>query len=211
MKLEMILKKKLEIDANKEKLSREVAELERQLESINAEAEAAAADGLEDKYIELTDEASRINRRIYVKNKSVTAPGSLPEAEVFAAWKEYAAAYEKNFKSKYAEYVKAAKKLYDMYCQLITEQNEALKMRRKCGALVGMEVPPTSINDNAIVGGLKINGLPRLKYNSVECFCVLYGKTYPDTNIPMFIELGFLTEDQAVKYGRILTNTAVNL
>lgn len=140
MKLDDIFKKRLELAAAKEKARLDIAELERQLEAANTEAEAAALSGNEDEYIRLTDKASEISRRIYVKRKIIDAKEILDPRDVEAAWKDYADAYNKKFQTKYKAFEKQRQKLCKMYEEMINDQYELLQIRKKAGESMGVEL-----------------------------------------------------------------------
>lgn len=134
MTLDQIFKKKQEADAAKEKSRVDIVGLERQLDTINAQAEAAAAAGLEDEYIQLTDKASEISRRIYVKQKVVNSPPlgkEISESEVATVWKEHAAKYKKTYDQKYEKFEQLRKKLCAVYADLIEDQRQILLDRKK--------------------------------------------------------------------------------
>ncbi len=211
MILDTLFKKKSEADASKAKAKNDIMFLEKRRDEIIAKAEKVANAGDEDEYIRLTDEATQLDRRIYVKGKIANIETTIPEEEVLRAWNEYAAAYEKTFQADYADYVKAAKKLFEQYTKMIKNQNEALKVRRKCGELMGIITPGHSQNDDSTLYGLHINGIPQLISNKMNSYCNYYGHSYPDAAIPMFWALGCMSEEDSLKYSLVVTNTATDL
>lgn len=211
MMLESLFKKKSEADACKAKAKNDIMFLEKRRDEIIAKAEKVANAGDEEEYIRLTDEATQLDRRIYVKGKIANIETTIPEEEVLRAWDEYTAAYEKTFQADYADYVKAAKKLFEQYTKMIKNQNEALKVRRKCGELMGINTPDHSQNDDSTLYGLHINGIPRLISNKINSYCNYHGHSYPDAAIPMFWVLGCMNEEDSLKYSLVVTNTATDL
>ena len=138
MKLRDVFKKVDDANAAKEKILGEIAALEHELDDLNARAESTAAAGDEEEYIRLTDEASRISRRIYVKKKiSDTPAGSeLTESEVVKSWNEYAAECEKHFNKNYDKIVKIRQELHDVYEEMIEDQYKILQTRVRLYNLV---------------------------------------------------------------------------
>ena len=147
MKLREILKKIDDANANKEKLREEIATLEHELDDLNARAESAAAAGDEELYLNLTDEASRISRRIYVKKKVIDIPPEkeITEEEVTAAWREYAAEFDKNYNKKYEKFKKVRQELCDIYADMIEDQCCILQTRERIYNLIK---PPVNTYTN---------------------------------------------------------------
>ena len=133
MTLEALLKKVAEINAVKAQTQNDVIFLEKRKAEILANAEKVADAGDEEEYIRLTDEASKIDRRIYVKQKLINAPleKEISDGEVAAAWSDHASDYAKTHKQKYAKFEQQRKKLCEMYAELIEDQRQMLLERKK--------------------------------------------------------------------------------
>lgn len=143
MTLNDIFIRNQELTAAKEKAMKEISVLEHELADLNARAESAAAAGDEDLYLDLTDAASRISRRIYVKKKVLEAPleNGITENDVSAAWKSYAAEYDKAYNRNYEKLKKAKQDLYAVYRDMIESQLVLLQTRAKVYDLIK---PPAS-------------------------------------------------------------------
>ncbi len=140
MIIDTIMKRLQDFESAKIQANNDIIFLEERLKNISAKAESAAEAGKDDDYIALTNQASEIERRIYVKHKIIerTSLPDLTKEEVLNAWNEYAAAYGKKHAKKYEAYQKAVRELFEKYKDLVNDQNEALRARVKCGESLGL-------------------------------------------------------------------------
>lgn len=138
MTLDSIFKKKAESDAAKAQAKNDIVFMEKRKAEILANAEKAADAGDEEEYIRLTDEASQLERRIYVKRKIADAARAVDPEEVEAAWSEHVAKYNKAFRAKYANFERERKRLCKMYEDMINDQYDLLQIRKRAGELIGV-------------------------------------------------------------------------
>lgn len=133
MTLEALLKKVADLNAVKAQTQNDIIFLEKRKAEILTNAEKAADTGDEEEYIRLTDEASKIDRRIYVKQKLVKAPleKEISADEVAAVWSDHASKYDKAYDQKYAKFKQQRKKLCEMYADLIEDQRQIMLERKK--------------------------------------------------------------------------------
>lgn len=214
MKLKDIFKKIEDSNAAKEKARGEIAVLERELDDLNARAESVAATGNEDEYIRLTDEASRITRRIYVKKKisEVPAEKEIKESEVVDAWNEYAAEYEKTYDKNFEKFVKARQQLRDVYETMMQDQNDALMTREK---LYNMVRPPANTATTIDIR-FPFKRLPILPtkivgtFESVSPIIRCYGMNFRELITPMLFAADLIDKETAERWISIINGvTAV--
>lgn len=211
MTLEALLKKIDEINAVKAQTQNDVIFLEKRKAEILANAEKAADAGDEEEYIRLTDEASKIDRRIYVKQKIINAPleKEIPEDEVTAAWSDHASKYEKIYNQKYAKFEQQRKKLCEMYADLIEDQRQILIDRKK---LHESFKPPANIMIS-VDDRFPFKHLPVAKkrsINGVEAAAPhfnCYGITFDDFSTPMFYGYDDIDRDTARAWFSIINGS----
>lgn len=201
MILDSLFKKKHEVDVARTQAKNDVLFLEQRLDVINAKAEEAASAGDEDEYIRLTDEASKISRRIYVKRKtSETTTVDVTKEEVLKAWGEYADTYNKNHKKKVIAYERAIKDLFALYTDLIHDQNAALEARRKCADCIGINYANNM--DDGTLHEFNVDWMPSSDRKGIcidRWVCM-------DASMPLFIDAGLIPADKVGDYNAILCN-----
>ena len=123
-------------EADKAKLQNEIDELIRKESELTEAANAAAASGDVDGYMSKSKEKERVSATIFVKRTQLDRLAAFTDADVLAAWADYADAYNKKFASALAAYREKADALRRMYVDLCNLQNAALIERERFGAFI---------------------------------------------------------------------------
>ena len=123
-KANAVVEAQAEIESVKKKSAAEKAELENQ-------AEAAADAGNVDRYMQLKQQAERVDATAYVRVKQLEKVTGPTNEEISAAWNDYAAGYSKSLSAGLARLEKAKEALLAEYAALIDLQETALKTRAR--------------------------------------------------------------------------------
>ena len=201
MKLDTIFKRFEEHNSKIEQTKNDIQLLEQRIEQAKSDAEDLANNADEDGYIAAMSEIRKLEDRLYVKRKiiSSTAPVVANE-DVSEAWSEYAADYNKRYKRKYAEFAKARKVLCRLYADMVSDQNQALKLRAKINEVTGNAVSGLGIDMLPHMTGHPTGGIfidtRQINYSGIQ---------FRDFTTPMMWESGDIQEQDAMKWFNIVT------
>lgn len=131
-KYSQVIKQYQEAQERKTALEEEIKQLEAQQAELNAKAEEAAEKGNDEEYLRIKAEADRAGAIQHVRKATLQkadAPITLEEAA--AAWRDYIAPVNKDFRKKYAEYLQRRKELCALFGELIGLQTAAFDTRQE--------------------------------------------------------------------------------
>ena len=138
MKIDKLFKDYDRVLAEKSSVEETCAGLEEEVRRLEGEAEAAASKGDFTLYKDKKEAASQAKEALYVSNKHLEALNLLlPKEDAISAWQEYAEGYNRSFEKNWKAYEKARGELFAAFAKLVDQQNEAFKIREKCGACCG--------------------------------------------------------------------------
>ena len=138
MKIDKLFKDYDRVMAERSSVEETCAGLEEEVRRLEGEAEAAASKGDFTLYKEKKESASQAKEALYVNSKHLEALRLLlPKEDATSAWQEYAEGYNRTFEKNWREYEKARKDLYAAFVKLVNQQNEAFRIREKCGECCG--------------------------------------------------------------------------
>lgn len=139
-KLEKMLKEYRQALDEQQALEKEIEQLRDDLAKLEKEAEQAAQTGDISSYREKKAAVNDLSDTIFVRDVQLKKMNCFKtRQEAKEAWSEYAEAYNRNFKKAWKAYEQARIDLYEKYMGLVIFQNETLKIRKECGACVGID------------------------------------------------------------------------
>ena len=163
MKISDFEKKLAQGKQAREQLTNEINDLLRQESELKAEALACADAGDVDGYQEKSTEQARVTATIFVKRRLLDKQGpAVSEADARDAWASYVAAYDKKLREGLAAFEAQKEKLCQQYSELLALQEEALAVRGRLGAAVGLDKSSFSMNYIPTRSGISAPGLLRL-------------------------------------------------
>lgn len=191
-----------ELIAKKHKLEQELSDLNDQKAQKEKEALAAADAGDLGQYKSIKSEVDNIDACIFVTSTQLRKYEScaLDEDTVVKAWNKYADDYGKKFDKMVSDYEKARHALYLQYIQIIELQNDALKMRERCGFLMGVQPLPDQFKNGD-------DHYKNLKMRTLSTSCNpsnLILKT--TTDLEFFSKYGEIDQDKAAYITGILNS-----
>lgn len=163
-----------EIDkAKRESVAREIDELKRKEEALNAEALEAARSGNTELYLDKTHEKDKLTAEIFVKGSFLDSlPPAVTKESAVSAWNEYTAEYNPRLKKAVEEFAKEKEKLCSMYNDLLEMQDAALQLRERLGQIIKTDLDYSSVFRMEYIpcragydakGLLTLGGLPTVK------------------------------------------------
>lgn len=134
-----------EMDKEKAEIRKEITGIHNLVEAKKAEAEDALNSGDEAKYLSCQDELKVLEARELIRQRKLeSASKPFTDNEVKAAWDDYATDFNKQMEKRLKEYRTAVETMEKAYIDLVNFQNEALKTRKICGDMMGVECPEYS-------------------------------------------------------------------
>lgn len=153
----------------REDLTKEINDLLRQESELKAAALACADAGDVDGYQQKDAAAARVTATIFVKRRMLDKLGPTVTADdARAAWADYAAKHNKALKASLDAFNDEKKKLCGMFADLLSLQGEALSVRTRLAAAVGLENSEFGLDFIPVRGGISAPGL--LKLNGFNAF-----------------------------------------
>ena len=133
--------------------------LEAEHKDAAAAAQAAAEAGDLDEYITRSEIAKRAEAAAYVAKQQLAkaSDAGITGADIRDAWDTYARQHEAAQRKRIAAYDKLRKDLFKIYSEMISEQNEAYRVRESCAARLGRPVDALADGNTC---GLALAGLP---------------------------------------------------
>ncbi len=135
-KTEEFEKLRKQSQTEKDKIAGVIADLIRKESELAEAANAAAEAGDVDLYQQKTSELGKVRATIYVRRKQMEKLCPFTDADVVAAWGEYASSFNKGFQKRLDEYGKAREALRKMYMELVRDQNAALVERDRYAGFI---------------------------------------------------------------------------
>ena len=160
-KLEKMLKEYRQALDEQQALEKEITQLRDDLAKLEKEAELAAQTGDISSYREKKAAVNDLSDTIFVREmqlKKMNPVKTQQEAE--EAWNEYAEIYNRNFAKAWKAYDQARMDLFKEYMDLVNGQNEALQIRKKCGACIGIDDSKTHQLNDMFKMDMIPNGMP---------------------------------------------------
>ena len=183
-------------EAARKATAEEIQRLTKEQKETEAAAQAAAEAGNLEEYMKLDADAKRKAAAVYVtKAKAAKTEAPPPMAEIAEAWKDYADKFGKAQQRRLDAYDKARRELFQMYNEILNEQNEAYRRREKACGWMGRGLNGAQDGDEA---SLKLFRLPD------NTFIGLHYRSFAWTNpeMPFFN----LTQDTDENYcNRVFT------
>lgn len=103
-------------------------------------AQTAAADGDVDEYVKQSEAAKKFEAAEFVAQAQINKVGDgFTPADVANAWKDYADDYNRELSKKMDAFQKTRAQLCKQYFDLVEAQDAALKERKFCGDLLGLD------------------------------------------------------------------------
>lgn len=125
-------------EAKKSKLAEEIDDLMRQKAEAHEAAQAAAEAGDVDLYMAKHQEAERLDAQIYVKRTQMDkSGGTLSSGDVLLAWDDFAKGFNKELAKEWDKFLAERNALAAHFMRIVLMQNDALKLRERCGRLAG--------------------------------------------------------------------------
>ena len=125
-------------EEKKRQLTEDINELlAKKAEAHNA-AQAAAEAGDTDGYLDKHKAEERLDAEIFVKRTQLDKAGAtLSRDDIMDAWEDYCKGYNIEQSREWSKYLTMRKQLFDQFMKVVLLQNNALKLRERCGQLAG--------------------------------------------------------------------------
>lgn len=154
---------KMVADANQVKtnLEDEIASLKASISGIEEKKNSAAENGDVEAFRAEKRKLEDVKDSIEIKTaqlKKLANP--VTETMVNNFWKDYSSAYNKDFEKKLALFTEKKKELLSMYNEMLNLQTEAITMRERLAALIGLKNAPTDYSGSAIDNAFKFKHIP---------------------------------------------------
>ena len=135
-KIDEFEKLRKQTQAEKDKLAGVIEDLIRKESELLDAANVAAEAGDVDLYQQKTAELEKTRATIFVRRKQMDKLVPFTDADVVAAWSEYASGFNRAFQKRLDEYGKAREALRKMYMELVRDQNAALIERKRYAGFI---------------------------------------------------------------------------
>ena len=153
----------------KVQLQVEISDLQKEEAALEEKMKAAADAGDTDTYLALSAEKDTVAKKIFVKSSFQKKRGSLVNEDgAKGAWKDYVSGYNKKLKSSIAAFEEEKKKLCAMYSELVSIQNEALKVREHLCEVTGLNNPESF--EMAYIPFINGSDPGTIKLGNLQCF-----------------------------------------
>ena len=152
MTLEKFDQKVNQAKAERENLSKKIAELTKREAELSKACAEAASSGNAEKYIDLKAEAERVNSTLFVKRSYLDKIKSpVTEEEAREAWESYAAKHNADMQKALNEYAAERSKLLQIYAALIEKQSAAYKVKEHICSEADIEAKSLSMIEMPIM------------------------------------------------------------
>ena len=164
---------------NKQKLTDRQRTAEMKAQTLNAEAETAAASGDVEKYRELRSQATEQGELAYVLKKQIERDeGNVCDADVTEAWARYRAEYEKKLNAGLKTFRESKMNMLRQYAEMVTLQRDACATRERLTRYLGREVAPLAGGkDRALETRFSMEYIP-----NEECLASIMGANVEDAD-----------------------------
>ena len=192
-KIEKIRKQYTDEQNKKVTLRADIEELEQRQKQLTSEAQQAAEAGDVDGYMNKKAQADRCSAEIYVNRLQLSKIGTMNNAEVREAWREYIKPVNKELQEAYDDYKAARKDLCDKLRKVLYIQLQAYRTREFCAECTGV----SRKDSNEFYNAAATYGMDGLTAADV-------GK-----DLNLFQNTGDLSRDDGTQlYGMLLNNKA---
>lgn len=189
-RFEDVMKAKREKMAEIDRLKGELAEVEKKMLS-------SADRGDLNKYMELDNKKRELEARIFVYSRSLPNAGNpLTRDEVVKAWDSFTAQYNKDAEKQFKVFLADCRELCNKYKALVSVQNNALMEREKALEIMGEKRTSDALSMYMIPAGS--NSADDAEKAS------RWSRNTSVLEIPFFVGLGVLTEDEAEKIDQVV-------